>query len=163
MKSPDGSSLVREVESPDGPLCPVQHGGDCIALRRGTVQRFPDTDAINACGHLRRRETPPAGAVCIPATFLGEALGVLHVVADGRDDPRADDGLLVELSSLMAGRLGTLRAFDQESQNARTDPLTGLGNRRDFEARAAKVGSGDRKSTRLNSSHRNTSRMPSSA
>jgi hypothetical protein len=113
MKGID-DSLVREVEAPEGPLCPVRSGADCIALRRGSLQTFPDSDAINSCAHLRMRDTVPDGGVCVPATFLGQSLGVLHVTTSAGDVGQDNTDMLVELTGLIAGRLGTLRTFDPE-------------------------------------------------
>jgi diguanylate cyclase (GGDEF)-like protein len=133
----DAPTEVHSVAATLEPCCPVIDANECAAIRRGATQRFTDPSSINACPHLAGRDI--GWATCVPATFLGQPLGVLHVVAapDFEEDP--DEVMLTELATLAANRIGTMRAFAQEEQHARTDPLTGLLNRRSFERAAHHV------------------------
>ena len=108
---------------------------DCPAMRQGRTLRFESSNALDACPHLRSRGRACSGT-CTPVTFMGQALGVLHQVGD--------DGTLLSkqrtrrLSTLAASigtRLGTVQSFAKVEQQASTDPLTGLMNRRAFEDR----------------------------
>lgn len=142
LLSRDGhrAELAHAVTDDGGPLCPVTSVADCVALRRGATQVFPDPDAINACPRLRERDRRTTSAVCLPVTFLGSPLGVVHATTTDESAPRltAAPGLLAELSSLAGGRLGTIRAFAHEQHQARTDTLTGLPNRRSFTEEATR-------------------------
>ncbi|MGB9376221.1 MAG: GGDEF domain-containing protein [Mycobacteriales bacterium] len=116
------------------PGCPVQYPADCPAVRRGQTLVFPSSEEINACPKLRNRPSGPTGAVCVPITFMGRALGVLHSATESGSTP--DPATLARLTTLGAQtgtRVGTLRAFATTQLQAETDPLTGLPNRRTFE------------------------------
>jgi diguanylate cyclase (GGDEF)-like protein len=133
----DEPTELRSVVATHGPGCPVDDANECAAMRRGATQRFTDPESINACPHLAGREI--GWATCVPATFLGQPLGVLHVLAPPNSEARPDETMLSELATLAANRIGTMRAFAQEEQHASTDPLTGLLNRRSFERAAHHV------------------------
>jgi diguanylate cyclase (GGDEF)-like protein len=128
---------LNSVTATPEPCCPVVDPNECAAMRRGATQRFTDPHSINACPNLAGRDI--GWATCIPATFLGQPLGVLHVVAAAESEDRPDETMLSELATLAANRIGTMRAFAQEEQHASTDPLTGLLNRRSFERAAHHV------------------------
>jgi diguanylate cyclase (GGDEF)-like protein len=142
---PMGGGLT-SAASTHGSRCLISDAEQCVALRRGAIQKFGDSDSINACPKLQDRDRPARSATCVPATFLGQPLGVLHTVlaetgpdgspADPVSPAALDMTLMTELASLTANRLGTMRAFAREESNARTDPLTGLSNRREFERKA---------------------------
>jgi diguanylate cyclase (GGDEF)-like protein len=130
------ANLERVAVSPTGgaPGCPVGSPWSCPAVRRGSAMHFESSDALNACPNLRGRPSGPRSAVCMPVTFMGKALGVLHATSV--------DGTLVapeeiERMTILAGqagtRLGTMRAFRRNEVQASTDSLTGLLNRRAFE------------------------------
>lgn len=115
------------------PNCPVGSTGQCVAVRRGHRLVFSSSGAIDACPHLKRRDTA-CSAVCVPVTFNGEALGVIH--ATGREGVPADVHTvdrLAALASQTGARLGTIKAFQGARQQATIDGLTGLYNRRSLE------------------------------
>ena len=119
--------------------CPVVSPSSCPAVRRGATQVFEDSEAIRACPHLAKHETP-CSAVCAPLTFMGEPMGVLHAVGDvGVVPPRdlVDD--LTVVAAEAATRIGTLRAFAKAELQASTDVLTGLPNRRASEERLREI------------------------
>ncbi len=137
-------SLVEVIG--DVATCSVTDATHCVAMRRSSLQTYPDPDAINACLRLQGRGAGGCSAVCVPVTFMGRPLGVLHVVdqprgSTGDTDPaKASDiarvehaGVLVEAAASIGSRLGTLRSFAHEKARAATDGLTGLPNRRAFE------------------------------
>src|SRR5258706_6757296 len=71
--------------SPDGPGCPVASPFSCVAVRSGAPVTFASSTAVDACPHLRNRGVAPCSAVCVPVTFMGHAIGVIHAVGDEHD------------------------------------------------------------------------------
>jgi diguanylate cyclase (GGDEF)-like protein len=136
----DGADEIFSTVATHGPQCPVTDRRECAAMRRGGTQRFTNAEAISACPHLSGRDI--SRATCIPTTFLGHPLGVLHIVEGSGSDAPLDEPLLVELAATAANRIGTMRAFAREESHARVDPLTGLLNRRAFERQTAVVARG---------------------
>ena len=65
--------------------------------------------------------------MCVPVSFMGRALGVLH--ATGPEGAPLDAEQIAQLTTLatQAGaRIGTVRAFEKTQLQASTDGLTGL-------------------------------------
>lgn len=118
------------------PGCGVESPFSCLAVRRGHAVAFPDSEALDACPRLRGRASGAISASCVPVTFMGRALGVLHAtgpVGQPFDDEALDR--LVTLGTQVGGRIGTVRAFERTQRQAATDALTGLPNRRTAETR----------------------------
>jgi diguanylate cyclase (GGDEF)-like protein len=116
------------------PCCPVESPFSCVAVRRGNPVVFEHSEALNACPKLRERGGEAISAVCVPVTFMGRALGVLH--ASGKAGvPMATDavGQLTTLATQSGARIGTVRSFERSQLQASTDGLTGLRNRRTVE------------------------------
>jgi diguanylate cyclase (GGDEF)-like protein len=114
--------------------CGVVSPRDCPAAIRGHTMQFPSSEAISACPYLRNRPSGACSAVCVPASIAGGTVNVLH--ATGRDGllPAHGDLEHLQLSARRsAERIALLRAFDKSEMQARTDPLTGLLNRRSLE------------------------------
>jgi diguanylate cyclase (GGDEF)-like protein len=131
------AGLLRVVEHPlsAGPGCPVSSPWSCVAVRRGRTQEFAHGEALNACPQLRHRPQGSVSAVCVPVTFMGRPLGVLHTTGPDGDPPAADAGDRLSQIAAQAGmRIGTLRATRKTELQAATDGLTGLLNRRSLEA-----------------------------
>jgi diguanylate cyclase (GGDEF)-like protein/PAS domain S-box-containing protein len=132
------ANLGRVASNPDRepPACPVKSPFSCVAVRRGTAVVFDSSEDLNACPHLRGRASGPCSAVCVPVSFMGRALGVLHTT--GPDAEPLGDGAVAQLSVLAGqsgARIGTVRAFEKTQLQASTDGLTGLVNRRTGERR----------------------------
>lgn len=128
--------LERIATSPTAgaPSCPVQSPFSCVAVRRGNPVVFESSEALNACPKLRGREGGPCSAACVPVSFVGRALGVLHATGPEGIPPTAEQvGQLTTLSTQAGARIGTVRAFEKTQLQASTDSLTGLVNRRTFE------------------------------
>jgi len=122
------------------PCCPVSSPYSCVAVRRGHATVFEDSDALNACPKLKGRPAGRVSAVCVPVTFMGRSLGVVHTT--GAPGQRPADDTLAALSMLAGqtgSRIGTLRSFAQAQLQASTDGLTGLRNRRAFETDAREL------------------------
>jgi diguanylate cyclase (GGDEF)-like protein len=116
------------------PGCGVESPFSCVAVRRGNPVVFPDSEALNACARLRGRPCGPVSAACVPVSFMGRSLGVLH--ATGAPGVAVSSLQLSQLTTLgiqSGARIGTVRAFQKTQRQAATDSLTGLLNRRSVE------------------------------
>ena len=117
------------------PGCSVESPFSCLAVRRGNPVTFADSDALNACPRLQGRDCGPVSAVCVPLTFMGRSLGVLHATGPQHELPTSEQIAKLTTLGLQAGaRIGTVRAFERTQKQASTDSLTGLPNRRSLEA-----------------------------
>jgi diguanylate cyclase (GGDEF)-like protein len=125
----------------EGPGCGVAGPGDCPATNSGQTHQFPSSTRLDACPHLRDRPSGPCSAVCVPVGIGGRSIGVLHIAAPDEQPPADATVQQFELVARKAGeRIGMLRAFARTEVEARTDPLTGLLNRRSLENRARRLG-----------------------
>ncbi|MFN7915673.1 MAG: diguanylate cyclase [Vicinamibacterales bacterium] len=125
------------------PGCTVESPYGCMAVRRGNPISFETSDALNACSRLRDRECGAVSAVCVPLSFMGRALGVLHATGRAWEPPSAQIvSQLTTLGILAGSRIGTVRAFERTQVQASTDVLTGLLNRRSVESRVRKLAPG---------------------
>jgi len=132
------AQLERAAEHPElgAPGCMVDAAFSCSAVRRGHALQFSNSDALNACPALRGRPEGERSATCVPVTFMGRALGVLHATGDVRSPLSAHQMQRLSTLGAQAGsRIGTVRAFERTQLQAATDSLTGLANRRTAEAR----------------------------
>jgi diguanylate cyclase (GGDEF)-like protein len=132
------AQLERAAQHPDTGAagCGVTSPYDCVAVRRGSSVGFENSEALNACTHLRGRSCGSVSAVCVPVTFMGRAIGVLHAagpVAEPLLPHQAQQ--LATLGGQIGMRIGTVRAFEKTQLQAATDSLTGLPNRRTLEER----------------------------
>ena len=130
--------LVRAAEHPSAgsPGCKVQTPFDCVAVRRAQVVNFDDSRSLDACPRLRDRADGPVCAVCVPVTFMGRAMGVLHACApQGQPIDEPVVSRLIMLGRQAGARIGSVRAFEHSRMQASTDALTNLPNRRHVEAR----------------------------
>lgn len=118
-----------------GPGCGVMSPDDCPATNRGQTQTWSSSTDLDTCPHLAGREGGPCSAVCVPVSIAGKTVGVVHAVGPDHDPPHPSTTGDLELIARKAGeRIGILRAFSRTEAQARTDPLTGLLNRRSLEA-----------------------------
>jgi len=130
------AQMERAVEHPlsGAPGCGVSSPYDCVAVRRGSVVMFENSDALNACAHLCGRSGGPMSAVCVPVTFMGRAIGVLHATGAVEKPLSSEQAQqLGTLGAQLGVRIGTVRAFEKTQIQAATDALTGLSNRRSVE------------------------------
>ncbi|HEX5046285.1 MAG TPA: diguanylate cyclase [Gammaproteobacteria bacterium] len=134
------SELRRCAEHPTAgaPGCTVRTSAKCVAVRRGSSVTFADGNALNACPYLRQRASAAVSAVCVPLSFMGKSLGVLHATSSVEEP--LDEVNTAELETLaqhVGTRLGTVTAFERTQRQALTDSMTGLPNRRALELEAA--------------------------
>jgi diguanylate cyclase (GGDEF)-like protein len=139
--------LERAVSHPTrgASQCTVESPYGCMAVRRGNPVVFDTSEALNACSRLVSRGEGACSAVCVPLTFMGRSIGVLHAThsADAPPTPRVVTQLTT-LGILTGSRIGTVRAFERTQVHASTDALTGLLNRRSVESRVRRFGEGQR-------------------
>ena len=103
-------------------------------MRKGVATSFETSEALNACRHLQGRASGACSAVCVPISFMGRPLGVIHATGPAGSPPSAEaQRQLVTLSRHTGMRIGTVRAFTKTELQASTDGLTGLLNRRTVE------------------------------
>jgi diguanylate cyclase (GGDEF)-like protein len=134
------ANLERATEHPvtGAPGCTVDSPFGCVAVRRGSTVVFRDSTDLDTCPKLVGRSQAQTCAVCVPVSFMGRALGVLHATGSGGTPP--SETVIERLGTLATAagaRIGTVRAFDTSQRQAATDPLTGLLNRRSFEQELA--------------------------
>lgn len=133
-----GQQLAHAAGHPraGSPGCLVQTSSDCVAVRRAQTVSFTDSRDLDACPRLRNRADGPVCAVCVPVTFMGRAIGVLH--ASAPVDRAIEEPVVSRLALLgrqAGGRIGSMRAFAHSQLQASTDSLTRLPNRRSVEGR----------------------------
>lgn len=116
----------------DAPACGVTSPWSCPAVRRGTPVTYSDSRSLRACPYLADRGE--LSAACVPVSFMGDAMGVLHVTGSVGWSPSdlTLDSLEI-VASQAAVRLGSIRSFLKAELQANTDVLTGLPNRRAIE------------------------------
>ncbi len=122
--------------SPTGtaPGCSVDSPDQCPAARRSQLQTFADSDALDACPKLRRREQGRCSAVCVPVSIMGRTVGVLHTVGAPNRLPSVEQSTdLGTLADKVGARIGLLRVIAESQLQAATDSLTGLLNRRSMQ------------------------------
>jgi diguanylate cyclase (GGDEF)-like protein len=126
--------------APNGvaPGCDVDSPDHCPAARRAQVQRFADSEELDACPKLRGRPEGVVSALCVPVSIMGRTVGVIHATGPQRvalAETTVQD--LATLAKLAGARIGLLRVMAETQLQAATDSLTGLLNRRSFEQRAS--------------------------
>ena len=116
--------------------CGVVSPLDCPATMHGHTMLFPSSTALNACPYLTGRASGELSAACVPISTTGTTVGVVHATAPDGSPPDESEIRYLEISSRRASeRIAMLRAFEKSEAQARTDPLTGLWNRRSLEDR----------------------------
>ena len=114
--------------------CGVTAPEECPAARRSQAITFTNSEALDACRHLRDRPDGACSATCNPVRIAGGTVGVVHIVGEPDAAPSHETVSLIDLvTRKTAERVGLLRAFAQAETQARTDALTGLLNRRSLE------------------------------
>ena len=102
------------------------------------MQRFSDSDELDACPKLRGRPEGAMSAMCVPVSIMGRSVGVIHVTGEQHTSfSENTEQDLATLAKLSGARIGLLRVMAETQLQATTDSLTGLLNRRSFEHRVA--------------------------
>jgi GGDEF domain-containing protein len=74
-----------------GPRCTVPSPNECPAVRRAQTLVASSSLEIDACPYLRRGDTDPRSAACVPLSVAGRTIGVLHVTSDEHAPPKDDE------------------------------------------------------------------------
>jgi diguanylate cyclase (GGDEF)-like protein len=142
MASRGQSRLRPAAHNPTVPApgCPVESTVGCVAIRRGQVVTADSSESINSCPRLRDRPDGPCSAGCVPVTVAGQPIGVLHAVGPDREalDTMFVDRL-VTVAAQLGNRVAALRALETSREEAATDGLTGLSNRRVLEGQLVQL------------------------
>jgi diguanylate cyclase (GGDEF)-like protein len=110
------------------------------------VERFPDGMCARLLGRrtVRRRTVEPdADAVGLrhritaPILVDGDAWGMIAALRDSNEFRRDDEKRIVRFAELAGVAVANAHAHERLSSQARTDPLTGIANRRVFDERLA--------------------------
>lgn len=120
--------------------CGVSEPHECPAIRRNAQMQFSSNDVFETCPYLRGRGDAACSAVCMPVSIMGRTTGVLHVV--GPKDHTPDESQwrsFTSIASAAGDELGLIRAFATKNEQANTDTLTGLSNRRSLESKIAEI------------------------
>jgi len=129
-----------EATGTDQQGCDVVSPADCPAARRGHTLVFPSSQALNACPHLVGRSSGELSAACVAISITGRSSGVVHAMGRDGTPPDDNDVRYLEITTRRASeRIAMLRAFEKSETQARTDPLTGLWNRRSLENRVREL------------------------
>jgi diguanylate cyclase (GGDEF)-like protein len=106
----------------------------CWALRHGSRYRTAGHNAP-ACAHYRKPADEAAGRLCIPLVTHDELIGMLHLegLAAGPEQ-ETQERLAVTVAEQLALALGNARLRESLRRQSVLDPLTGLFNRRHFDA-----------------------------
>ncbi|MCC5953725.1 MAG: GGDEF domain-containing protein, partial [Acidimicrobiia bacterium] len=137
---------LRSDQRDRGAGCRVAGPSHCPSAQRGDRLVFTSATDLDACPYLRER-APSDGtlsAVCQPVAIAGRSLGVIH--ATTRDGVPSDEALsALDLIGRRSGdRIALLRVMAETESQARTDPLTGLLNRRSLEAKVRELEAAER-------------------
>lgn len=132
------ADLHEAIASPSGnsPSCPVRTPHECIAVRQGHAMSFEDGRALDACPKLLERSEPAQRGLCVPLSIMGNTVGILHSTSK-KELPFSteQEEMYQSIARNVSSRLGMVRALRTSQQQAETDPLTGLINRRSLDTR----------------------------
>jgi diguanylate cyclase (GGDEF)-like protein len=129
-------TLTTDAETNGRSGCGVVSPLACPATIRGHTLVFPTSRALDACPYLKQRPSGECSAACVALSIAGRAIGVIHATGPDNAPPTEADVRYLEITSHRASeRIAMLRAFEASEMQARTDPLTGLWNRRSLESR----------------------------
>ena len=111
------------------PACACPQSRSCPALRKGRTLQFHPGGGLARCAQLTDTQTH---AICVPVSAAGQTIAIAQSSWEGggRDDLKS----LEALATALGARLGVVRTLDEREQQASTDPLTGLANRRSMGA-----------------------------
>jgi len=149
---PAGDRLVLQRHSHDGPIAEridlATHPNSpmAVAVRRGRILLIDAFDRFErqhpeALDRPYQHHYATDSCIVIPLTGGGRVLGVLNLAdkADGtRFDPDVDLPVIEQIAQLIGASLYNVELFREMERRAKTDPLTGLTNRRALEEALAR-------------------------
>jgi diguanylate cyclase (GGDEF)-like protein len=112
--------------------CDVTSPVDCPACTSGQLRLFEDNTSLDTCRFLRGRER--VATICVPVSIGGQTIGVVRAQSPfGSASPATLTSELTLVARKAGERIGAQRVLAQTEEQAQSDPLTGLPNRRTFE------------------------------
>ena len=124
----DGSGTILEEKVTVGDeICAAPFPQRCPAIRKGRLVAFSDRAGLARCPFLTDDDTK---AMCAPVASAGKAFAVSQLTWEDGATKEQLEGDLVTLTGTLGTRLGVLRTLEEREQQATSDPLTGLANRR---------------------------------
>lgn len=133
----DDGMLQREAQWGDVSEQPAEMDLDaCWALRHNARYRTAGYDDP-ACAHYRKPADEAAGRLCVPLVTHDDLVGTLHLeglVNDAGMEQDEQERLAVTVGEQLALALGNARLRESLRRQSVLDPLTGLFNRRHFDA-----------------------------
>ena len=106
----------------------------CWSLRHGARYRTADANDL-PCAHYRKPADDTTGRLCIPLVTHDELVGMLHLEALAAGPAYEEqERLAVTVAEQLALALGNARLRESLRRQSVLDPLTGLFNRRHFDA-----------------------------
>ncbi|MCP3985839.1 MAG: GGDEF domain-containing protein [bacterium] len=121
-----GASLEEKV-SVGEKICEAPLPQRCPAIRKGRMVAFCDSAGLARCPFLKDDDTK---VLCAPVASAGKAFAVSQLTWQDKAAREDLEGDLVTLTGALGTRLGVLRTLEEREQEAASDPLTGLANRR---------------------------------
>jgi diguanylate cyclase (GGDEF)-like protein/PAS domain S-box-containing protein len=104
---------------------------DCWALRRGQNHFVPDPQTGLICHHFSK--PIQTGYICVPLMVQGEILGMVCITCSDEKRQQRQQQLAVIIGDAIKLSLSNLKLREKLREQALTDQLTGLGNRRYLE------------------------------
>ncbi len=118
--------------------CLISKPRDCPTVRRGQGLVYEDGMTLGACRGLRGQIDTGCAAACAPIFIGGRATGMVRALGKAGDpDLYRRLQALTHSAHQIGARLAVIRSMAASEKKATTDPLTGLFNRRAFDARLA--------------------------
>lgn len=119
------SALDWEVSTGER-ACACPSAKRCPALRKGRLMSFSPGGGLARCSQLLQGDTH---AICAPVAVAGKSLAIVQanwLEAPSKDAEEACNAMAHALGT----RLGVVLSLEEREQQANTDALTGLANRR---------------------------------
>ncbi|MFV1990336.1 MAG: HAMP domain-containing protein, partial [Acidimicrobiales bacterium] len=96
---------------PEGPGCQVSTPNSCPAVRAAAKMIFDNSDSLDSCLKLNGRASGPCSATCVPVSFMGRSVGVLHSTGPAGQHVSDDVAFALEtLARAAGGRIGVIRS-----------------------------------------------------
>ena len=135
----DGDGAERFACPSDPTTCPAAVRGQTLTFTSSRVH-------LGICPYLVGRPAGDLSAVCVPVGIGGKSAGVLHAMGPDGEAPSLGSIETLELISRKTGeRIAMLRALALSETEAKTDPLTGLMNRRSLESAVQRLANNGRR------------------
>ncbi|MFT5585833.1 MAG: diguanylate cyclase (GGDEF)-like protein [Cognaticolwellia sp.] len=121
-----GESALEWEVSMGERACACPSAKRCPALRKGRLMTFSPGGGLARCAQLLQADTH---AVCAPVAVAGKSLAIVQANWD-QTPSKASGEACSAMAHALGTRLGVVLSLEEREQQANTDALTGLANRR---------------------------------